>query len=340
VRELLESATGIPGAVVSYGSGPAALGTWAIGKADTTTGRPMTEDTVFDLASLTKVVATTTVALALIADGRLALSDPVARHVPAASWPGPVTVRHLLTHTSGLPASARLHEGCGTRDQLLSELYRIPLEAPPGTRVTYSDLGYIVLGELVAGAAGLPLDKAVGETVIAPLGLTSTGYNPAGPAERFAATELRADGTPWTGVVHDENARAMGGVAGHAGLFSTAADLARFAQWWVSPADGPVPVWLRREATTCQTDGLPGQEGYPGRRGLGWTCPGDRFDILGDVWPPTAVSHTGFTGTSLALDSPSGRWVVLLTNGVHFGRDPAAIKSLRRAVHTALAPAP
>ena len=141
--------------------------------------------------------------------------------------------------------------------------------------------------------------------------------------------------------MHDENARLMGGIAGHAGLFSTVADLARFASWWVSATDGPVPdspvpaspvpARLRRAAEATQTAGL------GGHRGLGWVCAGDRFDILGGHWPASAVSHTGFTGTSLALDSPSGAWVILLTNAVHFGRDNTAIKALRRAVHGAAA---
>jgi CubicO group peptidase (beta-lactamase class C family) len=129
------------------------------------------------------------------------------------------------------------------------------------------------------------------------------------------------------GVVHDENARLMGGVAGHAGLFATAADLARFAAWWVSEDDTAVPAGLRRAAATCQT----GEAG--GRRGYGWTCAGDAFDFLRGHWPPTAVSHTGFTGTSLALDPATGRWLVLLTNAVHFGRDAIAVQALRRAVH-------
>jgi CubicO group peptidase (beta-lactamase class C family) len=122
----------------------------------------------------------------------------------------------------------------------------------------------------------------------------------------------------------------MGGVAGHAGLFAPADDLARFAAWWVSDADTVVPAALRRAATTCQTPDL------PGRRGLGWTCPGDAYDILGGHWPGTAVSHTGFTGTSLALDPACGRWLVLLTNAVHAGRDATAIIALRRAVHAAI----
>jgi CubicO group peptidase (beta-lactamase class C family) len=136
--------------------------------------------------------------------------------------------------------------------------------------------------------------------------------------------------------VHDENARLMGGVAGHAGLFSTAADLARFAAWWVGDRGGPVPARLRRDAASCHTAGL-GGTGLGGRRGLGWVCRGDRFDILGGRWPATAVSHTGFTGTSLALDPPSGVWAVLLTNAVHAGRDATAIRALRREAHAAAA---
>ena len=131
--------------------------------------------------------------------------------------------------------------------------------------------------------------------------------------------------------MHDENARLMGGTAGHAGLFSTVADLARFAGWWVSDADGPVTARLRRAAGACLTAGL------GGRRGLGWTCTGDRHDILGGHWPASAVSHTGFTGTSLALDAPSGNWAVLLSNAVHSGRDNTASQALRRDVHRAVA---
>jgi CubicO group peptidase (beta-lactamase class C family) len=204
----------------------------------------MQADTIFDLASLTKVVATTTVTLALAGRGELALGDPVAGYLPdaRACRDGHVTIAHLLTHTS----------------------------------------------------------------------------------------ECRGDGTAWTGTVHDENARLLGGVAGHAGLFAPAADLARFAAWWVSSGDAVVPAALRRAAATCQTEGL------GGRRGYGWACSGDAFDILSGRWPPTAVSHTGFTGTSLALDPVSGVWMVLLTNAVHAGRDATAVKALRRAVHEAV----
>lgn len=340
------SAGRVPGVVAAVGRGPRLLGSWVAGYADTTAGarRPMREDTVFDIASLTKVVATTTTTLALAGTGLLGLDDPVQRYLPV-SWP--VTIRQLLSHTAGLPRVVTFFQWCASRDELLRELYATPLEAPPGTRVAYSDLGFMALGEVVSLVMGEQLQDLFRRMVASPLGMRSAGYIPlrgapadgspsfpaAAPATGFAATEQRADGTPWTGVVHDENARVMDGVAGHAGLFATISDLTRFAAWWVSPAGGPVPAALRREAETCQTPHL------DGRRGLGWTCAGDRYDILGEAWPTTAVSHTGFTGTSLALDSVSGVWTALLTNRVHFGRDAsaAAIKSLRHDFHSAVA---
>jgi CubicO group peptidase (beta-lactamase class C family) len=333
---------GVPGAVAVVGRGQVTLSSWVEGRADTTraTARPMTAVTLFDLASLTKVVATTTTVLALAGGGQLGLDDEAARYLPAftALRDGRVTIRHLLAHASGLPDTRKFYQWCASREEMLGDLYATPLEAPPGTRVSYSDLGFLALGEIVAAVAGEPLDAAVRELVTAPLGMTSTGYVPlagtcrAAP-DRFAATERRADGTPWSGTVHDENARLMGGVAGHAGLFSVAADLAAFCGWWAGDADAPVPATLRREAESAQTAGLGGS------RGLGWVRAGDRFDILGGAWPASAVSHTGFTGTSLALDSPSGVWAVLLTNSVHFGRDATAVKALRRDFHAAVAAA-
>jgi CubicO group peptidase (beta-lactamase class C family) len=323
----------IPGAVAVAGQGPATLGQWVAGQADTRPGRPMRADTVFDLASLTKVVATTTVTLALAGRDQLGLGDPVADYLPGfvAGRDARVTIAHLLTHTSGLPGSRPFYRWCGSRADLLRDLRLTPLEARPGARVRYSDPGFITLGEVVAAVAGEPLDAAVRRLVTGPLGLASVIFRPNEPAHHFAATEPRGDGSAWTGVVHDENARLMGGVAGHAGLFADAPDLARFAAWWVSDDDAVVPAYLRRAAAACQAE-EPG-----GRRGYGWACAGDGFDILGGRWPPTAVSHTGFTGTSLALDPATGRWLVLLTNAVHFGRDATAVQALRRAVHAAAA---
>jgi CubicO group peptidase (beta-lactamase class C family) len=349
VRRLLDAAVGsgrIPGAVAAAGRGPEVFGPWVAGLADATPGaeRPMSAGTIFDIASLTKVAGTATAVLALTATGALGLDDPVTSYLPGFAadlggrggregHEGPVTIRHLLTHTSGLPATAEFYRWCRSRDELVNALLRTPLEAPPGSQVVYSDLGFMTLGEVARVVSGAPLDVTVGELVTGPLGLSSTRFGPLDvPASQVAATEPReGGGPPWTGTVHDENARAAGGVSGHAGLFSTVDDLARFAQWWVSDRDGPVPAALRRAATSDQTPGL------CGHRGLGWVRVGDRFDILGPAWPPTAVSHTGFTGTSLALDPPSRVWAVLLTNAVHFGRDHTAIRALRRALHAAVA---
>ena len=332
IGALLDAAVargGIPGAVAVAGQGPVTLGQWVAGQADALQGRPMRADTIFDLASLTKVVATTTVTLALAGRGELGLGDQVADYLPAFAACGDarVTVAHLLTHASGLPGRRPFYRWCGSRADLLRDLSQTPLEAPPGTRIRYSDPGFITLGEVVAAAAGEPLDHAVSRLVTGPLGLASATFITNVDGSRCAATEPRGDGTAWSGVVHDENARLLGGVAGHAGLFATAQDLARFAAWWVSDDDTAVPAGLRRAATAGQAEG-PGA-----RRGYGWSCAGDGFDILRGNWPPTAVSHTGFTGTSLALDPASGRWLVLLTNAVHFGRDATAVQALRLAVH-------
>ena len=344
MTSLLESAVaggGIPGLVAMVGHGPAILRQWVAGQADTNPARPMLAGTIFDLASLTKVVATTTVTLALISRGELALDDQVVAYLPRfeACRGGPVTVRHLLTHTSGLPKGRKFHRWCRSRDELLRDLYQTSLEAPPGSRVVYSDLGFMALGEMVAAVTGGPLDSVTAGLVTGPLAMTATGFNPPGPAQRFAATEAistEVAAIPRTrrrrpGLVRHRPRRERpphGRRGGHAGLFAPAADLARFASWWVSDADTVVPAALRRAAATCQM----------GRRGFGWACPGDAFDILGGHWPATAVSHTGFTGTSLTLDPASGLWLVLLTNAVHAGRDATAVQALRRAVHAAVTP--
>jgi CubicO group peptidase (beta-lactamase class C family) len=387
----------VPGAVAAIGRGPDTTAIWVAGHADTTPGaeRLMRPVTLFDLASLTKVVGTATAVLALAGQGGLGLDDRAGRYLPHFGALGAVTVRQLLAHTSGLPDTRKFYEWCASPDELLRDLHTTPLEAPPGTQVTYSDLGFMALGEIVAAVAGEPLDAAVARLVTAPLDMPQTRYylrhyndynteystgagadadadagagNVRGTAEArvagryvqegrrrgrggagfagmgpvddsrapgaggFAATERKPDGTAWTGIVHDENARLMGGVAGHAGLFAPVADLAAFATWWVGEDDVAVPARLRREAERLQTAGL------DGCRGLGWVRQGDRYDILRGTWPPGSVSHTGFTGTSLAIDPESRTWAVLLTNAVHFGRDADRIRTLRREFHAALAP--
>jgi CubicO group peptidase (beta-lactamase class C family) len=325
----------VPGAVLAAGlrgAEPLLLHVAGDARHDDAARRPMTADTVFDLASLTKIVATLPCLLYLIGVGEVGLDEPARRYLPAFAGPGKdeVTVRHLLAHTSGLPDQRRYYQYLNDAGQLLAAALAEPLVAGPGTAFRYSDVGFIVLGELAAVVAGCGLDDLVREVVCAPLGLRATRYLP--PAEwsdRIAATEL-VGGAAKVGVVHDENAEMLGGVAGHAGLFGTAGDLASYAAAWAG--DGSPVTGLRAEALRCQTEAL------GGRRGLGWGLRHDTWDNMGDGWPASGAGHTGFTGTSLSVDPRSGLWTVLLTNSVHFGRGPEhSVVALRKQVHAAVA---
>jgi CubicO group peptidase (beta-lactamase class C family) len=340
---------------------PALLHVVGHAQRDATAVRPMTADTVFDLASLTKVVATLPIMLRLVGCGEIGLDQPVDRYLPRFTVPGgpagarraggagaagkdAVTVRQLLLHTSGLPGVRRYYQELHDPGEILAAALAEPLVAPPGTVFCYSDVGFISLGELAAAVTGAGLDELVQDVVCGPLGMTATRYlPPAGWSGRIAATEV-VDGVAKVGVVHDENAEILGGVAGHAGLFGTAADLARYAAAWAANSgtealflDGTSrdrgPFWgMRAEALRCQTEGL------HARRGLGWGLRHDRYDNMGDGWPDSGAGHTGFTGTSLSVDPSSGLWAVLLTNAVHFGRGPEhSVVGLRKQVHAAVA---
>jgi CubicO group peptidase (beta-lactamase class C family) len=355
----------MPGAVLVAGrGGPDPLLRHVAGDAqrDAAARRPMTADTVFDLASLTKVVATLPALLHLAGRAGIGLDEPVRRYLPAFAGPGKdqVTVRQLLLHTSGLPGSRRYYQRWREAAEIRAAALAEPLVARPGTVFCYTDVGFITLGELAAAVSGRGLGELVQDVVCAPLGLTATRYlPPASWAGRIAATEP-VRGRAKVGVVHDENAEALGGVAGHAGLFGTAADLARYASVWAgdgaagssgsarsgspgSPGlagwagwagDGPPARALRAEALRGQTRGLDGG----GRRGLGWGLRGDVWDNMGDGWPASGAGHTGFTGTSLSVDPRTGLWAVLLTNAVHFGRGPEqSVVGLRKQVHAAVA---
>jgi CubicO group peptidase (beta-lactamase class C family) len=354
--ELIDQAVAagvVPGAVLAAGlHQPEALLWYVAGDAqrDADARRPMTADTVFDLASLTKVVATLPAVLQLVGRAEVGLDEPARRYLPAFAGPGKdqVTVRQLLLHTSGLPDGRKYYRRWRDPAEIRAAVLAEPLVAGPGEVFCYSDVGFITLGELAAAVAGGGLAELVQEVVCAPLGMTTTRYLPPGEwAGRIAATEP-VGGRAKVGVVHDENTEAMGGVAGHAGLFGTAADLGRYASAWAgdgSPpragdrppgwaGDGPPAGALRAEALRCRTDGL----GGGGRRGLGWGLRGDVWDNMGDGWPASGAGHTGFTGTSLSVDPVTGLWAVLLTNAVHFGRDlVTSVVRLRKQVHAAVA---
>lgn len=360
IDEAVEAGT-IPGAVLLAGLGteqPLLQHVAGDAQHDRAARRPMTADTIFDLASLSKIVATAPCVLRLIAAGQLGLDDRAARYLPEFTGPGKdqVTIRQLLTHTAGLPDAGRYFERLREPEQVRAAALAEPLIWAPGSTFCYSDIGFITLGELCAAVGGQSLDALAAELVFAPLGMTGTGYRPAPAlADRIAATEP-VNGVAKVGVVHDEDAEALGGVAGHAGVFGTAADLARYAAAWADPGSEPaaalrLPGWLVTEALRCQTDGVaaemppgrllpPEKASLPGRRGLGWGLRGDRWDNMGERWPQSGAGHTGFTGTCLSIDRPSGLWLVLLTNAVHFGRGPEhAAAPLRRRVHDMVAAA-
>jgi len=325
-----------PGAVVAAGWGAQMELLEAFGWAQTVgQERPMSRRTLFDLASLTKVVATLPVVLRLVADGILLSQSRVIDVLPefCGGCPGSeeVTIEHLLTHTSGLPAERKYWKlGLGP-EELRRRFIAEPLEAPPGTRTQYSDIGFMVLGWVAEVVTGLTLDQMARQWVTAPLGMAATGYGPR-PEPDVAATEPGLDGRPRVGRVHDENASALGSPAGHAGLFSSAADLGSYLGAWTGRDDAWLPFEMRQDAARDRTAGL------GGHRGLGWAARHDVHDHLGGLWPRTAACHSGFTGTFMAFDLPSARWVVLLTNDVHWGRERGVVNSLREAVCSAVAP--
>lgn len=294
---------------------------------------PMRPDTVFDLASVTKLVTSIAV-MQLVERGRIDLDQPVARYLPefGAAGKEQVTVRQLLTHTSGLPAWLPLYTLPGTSADRLRAVFAAPLLDPPGTVYRYSDLGLIVLGVLVERVSGLSLDRYVAERIAGPLGMRDTTFNPpASLRERIAATEYQ----PWTnrglvwGSVHDENAYALGGVAGHAGLFSTARDLAVLAQALLNGGRYGSARILRPETVRAMmANQLPGFPGHD--HGLGWELnQGWYMDALAS---PFTAGHTGFTGTSLVVDPRSDVVVVLLTNRVHPTRNGGSVNPWRRQV--------
>lgn len=323
-----------PGAVLAVSVGGHHLyhGTGALGA-----GMPARPDssTVYDLASLTKVVGLTTGAMLAVHEGRLDLDAPAVRYVPAFTGGGrdSVTIRHLLTHSSGLPAFRLLYRETADPSAALALTDTTRLDSVPGSIFVYSDLGAIVLTQAVEAAMGEPLDALLRRRVFGPLGMTSTRFLP--PADwrpRIAPTEQ----DPWRGrmihgEVHDENASRLGGVSGHAGLFGSARDLLRFGDWLLAARAGrdslPVGVdsGIVRHFTTRQ--GLP-----PGSsRALGWDTPSD-MSSAGTLLSPTSFGHTGFTGTSIWLDPERELVVVLLSNRVHPTRDNGRWGPVRRNV--------
>jgi serine-type D-Ala-D-Ala carboxypeptidase len=284
--------------------------------------------TVYDLASLTKVVGTTTAVMLLVEDGRMSLEDPVQAYLPEFTGPGKerVTIRDLLTHTSGLPAGATV--AVTTPEEALQRVLRVPLSSAPGVRVEYSDVGFVVLFAAAERAAGEPLYRLLDRRVFEPLQMHSTGWVMGEGCGRCAGTS-RTQGVAFRGRVHDPIARRLGGLAGNAGLFSTAHDLARFAAMLANGGELDGVRVLRASTVRDFTRRYPGS----GTRALGWDTPGaPGSGAAGSRASDRSFGHTGFTGTSIWVDPERGTWVVLLANRT-YENVPNRMQALRRTVH-------
>jgi CubicO group peptidase (beta-lactamase class C family) len=275
---------------------------------------PLRADDIFDLASLTKVIATTTATMQLVEQGRLELDRPVADYWPAfaANGKAAITVRQLLTHTSGLPPDLDLSTAWSGQQSGLDRAARIRPLGAPGTRFLYSDVNFIVLGALVEKVTGEPLDGYARRRIFEPLAMADTAFRPPrGSLARVVATDREEGELRW-GEVQDPTAHRMDGVAGHAGLFSTGDDLARFVRMLLGHGelDGARVLAPETVALMTSPQALPG--GF--RRGLGWDMTSPYSTAFDAAFGPASFGHTGYTGCSLWIDPGSGRFLIILTS--------------------------
>jgi uncharacterized protein YbbC (DUF1343 family)/CubicO group peptidase (beta-lactamase class C family) len=319
----------LPGAVVLVGRRDRVLYQKAIGhRALVPAPEPMTIDTIFDVASLTKVVATTTSVMVLVEQGKIRLSDRVASYVPGFERysKGDITIRHLLTHVSGLRPDVDLADmWTGSEKAVALAIEEVPT-ARPGERFVYSDINFFLLGDIVRRVSGVPLDRFARDRIFEPLGMKDTMFSPhASLMPRIAPTE-RCTPYGWPcqgldmsmlrGVVHDPTARRMGGVAGHAGLFSTASDLATFCRMLLGGGLHDGTRILSPLAVEKMT-GPAGPELEANTRGLGWDIDSTFSSNRGELLPIGSFGHTGFTGTSIWIDPSTEMFVIFLSNRVH-----------------------
>jgi CubicO group peptidase (beta-lactamase class C family) len=318
------AAGGYPGAAVIVGRKGKAVLQQGFGRLswDESSSEVSPTSTIYDLASLTKVVGTTTAIMVLFDQGRVSLDAPVSRYLPEFSGGEKdlVTIRELLTHRSGLPAGRDIYRLTKDPAEARRLVLSTPLIAHPGAQYEYSDLGADVLGMVVERVSAQPLDEFLADYVFHPLGMYQTGFRPADSLDsRIAPTGSSATGRAERGQVNDENAYALGGVAGHAGLFSTAADLSVFAQMMLDGgvyngvriiADSTVQLFTTRAV---------------GHRALGWDTPSGSFGS-GDYLSEHSFGHTGFTGTSMWIDPDRHMFVILLTNRVFDSHSPHPVR--------------
>jgi CubicO group peptidase (beta-lactamase class C family) len=337
LRGLADSA--YPGAYAVVGSSKEIYASMGVGHLDWATSPVPDENTMWDMASLSKVIGTTTAAMQLWEQGRLNLDAPVQKYIPEFTGKNKelVTVRNLLTHSSGLPAWRPLYKEARTPEDAIELVFTTPLDTLPNVRMVYSDLGIITLGKIIERISGESLDGYLSLHVFGPLGMKSTMYRPpAWMRQRIAPTER----DPWRGrlvygEVHDENSYALGGVAGHAGLFSTGHDLAIFAQMYLN--EGVYDSVRIVHETTVKTF-TQVQDSALSNRALGWEVPSGT-NSAGHLLSRHAFGHTGFTGTSIWMDPDRDLFVILLTNRVDPSRESRGIYAVRPALADAVAEA-
>jgi len=335
IKQAIDSGQ-IPGAVVLVGHRGRVVYRKAFGyRALEPRRERMTVDTIFDLASLTKVVATTTAVMQLVERGEVRPNDPVAKYLPEFAQNGKedITVRELLTHYSGLEPDLDLKTAWQGKATAYAMALAEKPQDPPGAQFVYSDINFITLGALVEEVSKMTLDNYTQSKIFAPLKMTHTRYLPP-PSWRSktAPTQYDDDGVMLRAVVHDPSARRMGGVAGHAGLFSTADDLAKFAQALLGGSKVLSPLAVEKMSTPQQPPNA------TSLRGFGWDIDSPFSTNRGDLLPVGSFGHTGFTGTSLWIDPVTKTYIILLTNSVHpHGRGTAV--ALRTKLATAIAAA-
>lgn len=329
-RAVADSA--FPGAFVIAGTHDRILAAYGAGHLDWAPSPVPDDSTMWDMASLTKVIALTSSMMQLVEEHRVDLDAPVQRYLP--NWTGPnkdkVRVRDLLTHSSGLPAWRPLYKEAQDATSALALAYATPLDTAPGIRMVYSDIGGILLGEIVRRVSGERIDQYFSRHIAVPLRLHDSMFlPPASLLPRIAPTEI----DPWRqrhlrGEVHDENAAMLGGVSGHAGLFSSGRDLARIAQLYLNHGtlDG-VQIWKPETVVEFTTV----QDSVFSNRALGWETPTGK-NSAGHLMTRPAFGHTGFTGTSIWIDPAHDVFVVLLTNRVNPTRANNKIAAVRQEV--------
>ena len=329
-----------PGAVVIVGRRDSILHARGFGRISWSGRRaPNPDSTLYDLASLTKVVATTSAAVLLVDRGKLDLDAPVARYLPRFNRESQrsITIRMLLDHTSGLKPYVEFYKRSSTRAGIVNLILREEPVRPPGETAVYSDINAMLLALVIERISGEPLDRYIRRELFTPLGMHETGFNPSSARQRRAAPSYADRHRTIAGVVHDRNARDLGGVAGHAGLFSTASDLARFAQWWLreGAADGRALVGPEVLHSFLE------HRSVSGTRLLGWDSPDlstEGGSAFGNLLSSSAYGHTGWTGTQIWIDPEKDLFVVLLTNrslNPRVGRSLRDLRILRAQVANA-----